>query len=49
MSRFRDTVRDFLATQPLVRQGKRFVFVAVESVYSVDGDIFLLQELVEAA
>lgn len=46
---FRDTLRDLLATRPLLRQGKRSVLVAVESVYSMDGDVCPLQELVEAA
>ena len=46
---FRDTLRDILATRPLLRQGKRSVLVAVESVYSMDGDMCPLQELVEAA
>lgn len=46
---FRDTLRDILATRPLVRQGKRSVLVAVESVYSMDGDLCPLQELFEAA
>ncbi|KAF1974306.1 5-aminolevulinate synthase [Bimuria novae-zelandiae CBS 107.79] len=46
---FRDTLQDILATRPLVRQGKRCVLVAVESIYSMDGDICPLQELVEAA
>lgn len=46
---FRDALRDVLATRPLVRQGRRSVLVAVESVYSMDGDLCPLQELVEAA
>lgn len=46
---FRDTLRDILETRPLVRQGKRCVLVAVESIYSMDGDICPLQELVAAA
>lgn len=46
---FRETLQDILITRPLVRQGKRCVLVAVESVYSMDGDICPLQELVEAA
>lgn len=46
---FRDTLRDILATRPLVRQGKRSVLVAVESIYSMEGDLCPLQELVEAA
>lgn len=46
---FRDTLREILDTRPLVRQGKRSVLVAVESVYSMEGDLCPLQELVEAA
>ena len=46
---FRDTLRDILATRPLLRQGKRSVLVAVESVYSMEGDMCPLQELFEAA
>jgi 8-amino-7-oxononanoate synthase len=46
---FRETLRDILETRPLVRQGKRCVLVAVESIYSMDGDLCPLQELVEAA
>ncbi len=46
---FRDTLRDILATRPLVRQGKRSVLVAVESIYSMEGDLCPLQELVEAS
>jgi 8-amino-7-oxononanoate synthase len=46
---FRDTLQDILATRPLVRQGKRSVIVAVEAVYSMEGDVCPLQELVEAA
>ena len=45
---FRDTLRDILATRPLLRQGKRSVLIAVEAVYSIDGDMCPLQELVEA-
>lgn len=46
---FRDTLRDILTTRPLVRQGKRSVLIAVESIYSMEGDLCPLQELVEAA
>lgn len=46
---FRESLREILATRPLVRQGKRSVIVAVESVYSMDGDVCPLQELVDAA
>lgn len=36
-------------SQPLIRQGKRCVIVAVESFYSTEGDICPLRELIEAA
>ncbi|KAI3399736.1 hypothetical protein diail_5803 [Diaporthe ilicicola] len=36
-------------SQPQIRDGSRCVLVAVESVYSMDGDVCPLQELVEVA
>ncbi|GAT18901.1 aminotransferase class I and II [Aspergillus luchuensis] len=36
-------------SQPQIRNGTRSVLVAVESVYSMDGDICPLQELIETA
>lgn len=46
---FRDALQGILDSQPLIRQGKRSVLVAVESIYSMDGDICPLLELVEVA
>lgn len=46
---FRLVLQDVLDTQPLVRQGKRCVLVAVESIYSMDGDVCRLEELMRAA
>ena len=46
---FRDTLQEILETRPLIRQGKRCVIIAVESIYSMDGDICPLQELFEAS
>lgn len=46
---FRETLLSVLESQPLVQQGKRCVLVAVESVYSMEGDVCLLQELVDVA
>ena len=46
---FRDVMLSVYESQPLIRQGKRCVIVAVESFYSMDGDICPLEELVEAA
>ena len=44
---FRDTLTSIWNSQPLIRQGKRCVIIAVESVYSLDGDVCPLEELVE--
>lgn len=46
---FRDAIISVCDSQPLVKQGKRCVIVAVESFYSMDGDICPLRELIEAA
>ena len=46
---FRDAMISVCDSQPLISQGKRCVIVAVESFYSMDGDICPLKELVEAA
>lgn len=46
---FRGVLREVIESQRLVRQGKRSVLVAVESIYSMDGDVCPLQELVDVA
>ncbi|KAK2608212.1 hypothetical protein N8I77_006836 [Diaporthe amygdali] len=46
---FRSALQDALDTQPLVRQGKRCVLVALESFYSMDGDVCPLQEFISVA
>ena len=46
---FRDVMMSICDSQPLIRQGKRCVIVAVESFYSMDGDVCPLSELIEAA
>ncbi|KAL7629711.1 hypothetical protein AAE478_001234 [Parahypoxylon ruwenzoriense] len=46
---FRSALVSILESQPLIKQGKRSVLVAVESVYSVDGDVCPLQDLVDVA
>ncbi|KAL8970870.1 MAG: hypothetical protein Q9197_003579 [Variospora fuerteventurae] len=46
---FRDSLETVIHSQPLIRQGKRSVIVAVESVYSMDADFCPLQELIDAA
>jgi 8-amino-7-oxononanoate synthase len=46
-------LRNILSTiqeeQSLIRQGKRCILVAVESIYSMDGDICPLREMIEVA
>ncbi|KAL8869579.1 MAG: hypothetical protein Q9174_004170, partial [Haloplaca sp. 1 TL-2023] len=48
-----DALRDALTrvydSQPLVVQGQRSVIIAVESVYSMEGDVCPLRELIEVA
>ena len=44
---FRSTLLSILDSQYLIKQGKRSVIIAVESVYSMDGDVCPLQELVD--
>ena len=46
---FRDAMVSIYDSQPLIRQGKRCVIVAVESFYSMDGDMCPLRELIETA
>ncbi|KAI0197540.1 5-aminolevulinate synthase [Astrocystis sublimbata] len=46
---FRSVLLEILDSQSLVRQGKRSVIVAVESIYSMDGDVCPLEELIEVA
>lgn len=46
---FRDALVSVHDSQPLIRQGARSVIIAVESVYSMDGDVCPLKELVEVA
>ncbi|KAK7757128.1 hypothetical protein SLS62_000675 [Diatrype stigma] len=46
---FRDALASVFDTIPLIKQGKRSVIIAVESVYSMDGDMCPLQEFVEIA
>lgn len=45
----RDTLEMVHESQPLVQRGQRTVLIAVESVYSMEGDFCPLAELVEAA
>ncbi|KAI0112237.1 5-aminolevulinate synthase [Nemania sp. FL0031] len=46
---FRRVLAEVFESQGLVRQGKRSVLVAVESIYSMDGDVCPLQDLVDVA
>ena len=46
---FRDALISIYDSQSLIRQGKRCVIVAVESFYSMDGDICPLKELIAAS
>lgn len=46
---FREVLTDIKETQDLVKKGQRTVIVAVESLYSMDGDCAPLKELVEVA
>ena len=46
---FRNTLTLILDTQPMIKQGRRSILVAVESVYSMEGDVCPLLELVEIA
>jgi 8-amino-7-oxononanoate synthase len=43
---FREVLETILDTQPMIRSVKRCVIVAVETVYSMDGDVCPLKELV---
>ncbi|OTA56528.1 putative aminotransferase [Hypoxylon sp. EC38] len=46
---FRDTLASVVDSQPLIRDGSRSVLISVESVYSMDGDICPIEELIEIA
>ncbi|KAM4060798.1 major facilitator superfamily protein [Hirsutella rhossiliensis] len=46
---FRSTLVSIFESHPLVRQARRTVLVSVESVYSMDGDVCPLRELIEVA
>lgn len=46
---FVEVMESVKETMPLIKSGKRTVIVAVESWYSMDGDICPLQELIDAA
>ncbi|KAF1998111.1 putative aminotransferase [Amniculicola lignicola CBS 123094] len=46
---FQSVLEALVVEQPLIAQGKRSVLVAVESIYSMDGDLCPLREFVEVA
>ncbi|RYP08062.1 hypothetical protein DL765_008918 [Monosporascus sp. GIB2] len=46
---FRETLVSIMDSQPRIKQGRRSILVAVESVYSMEGDVCPLAELVEVA
>lgn len=46
---FQDVLISVCDSNPPIRQGKRCVIVALESFYSMDGDICPLREIIEAA
>ncbi|KAK0623890.1 pyridoxal phosphate-dependent transferase [Immersiella caudata] len=46
---FYETLLEVRDSQPQIRQGERSVIISVESVYSMDGDVCPLRELVDAA
>lgn len=43
----RKVLSDLVAEHPLIRQGKRSILLAVESIYSMDGDFSPLKEMVD--
>jgi 8-amino-7-oxononanoate synthase len=45
----RDVLTDLEDSNPMIRKGQRCVLIAVESVYSMDGDVCPLKELVAVA
>ncbi|KAL9054324.1 MAG: hypothetical protein Q9162_004198, partial [Coniocarpon cinnabarinum] len=46
---FRDTIANVMSTQNMIANGSRSIIIAVESVYSMDGDICPIEELLEIA
>lgn len=45
----REVMANIVDTQPMIRDGTRSLIVSVESVYSMDGDVCPLQEMLETA
>lgn len=44
---FREVLLDVKASESLIRDGKRSILVALESLYSMDGDLCPLKEIIE--
>ena len=47
VSSFRRVLEDCIDKDPLIKEGSRNVFVAVEAVYSMEGDLAPICEIVE--
>jgi 8-amino-7-oxononanoate synthase len=45
----RDAITTVLDSQPMIREGSRSILISVESVYSMDGDICPLLEMLDVA
>jgi 8-amino-7-oxononanoate synthase len=45
----RDAIATVLDTQPMIRDGSRSILISVESVYSMDGDVCPLVDMLEVA
>ncbi|KAI2607022.1 putative aminotransferase [Hypoxylon fragiforme] len=46
---FREVLSSVVDSQPQIRDGSRSVLVAVESIYSMDGDVCPLEEMIDIA
>ncbi|KAI0190589.1 5-aminolevulinate synthase [Astrocystis sublimbata] len=46
---FRDTIADIMGSQPMIANGSRSIIFAVEAVYSMDGDVCPIEEMIEIA
>lgn len=49
LSSFREVLQSLLEGDQAVREGKRSVFIAIESLYSMDGDLAPLSQMVDIA